>query len=181
MRQRPTCLFAAAIALSLVVTSAARAADPPRYKLTVGQVLHYSGGGKSKERGADTAASTSKSAWRIAVLAENPDGSAKVLVRSTNSYSHQGGEGHERVASAVIDLFPDGRYRLDRSLAMTLAPEQIFPQLPADANVAAKQWQSEVDWTGNRVTFTPQSPQPANSSRRSRPAHWSTTSRRRTK
>jgi thiol-disulfide isomerase/thioredoxin len=44
---------------------------------------------------------------------------------------------------------------------MTLAPEQVFPQLPADANVANRQWQSEVDWTGNRVTFTPRSPQPA--------------------
>ena len=157
MFSRIACL----VALFLFAASA-YAADPPRYKLLVGRVLHYSGEGTSKERDANTPRSTSKSTWRIAVLAENPDGSTKVLVRSTSSYSHQGGSAHERVSSAVIDLFPDGRYRLDRSLAMTLAPETIFPKLPADADVATKQWQSEVDWTGNRVTFTPQSPQPAN-------------------
>jgi thiol-disulfide isomerase/thioredoxin len=157
MFRRLACL----VALFLFVASA-QAADAPRYKLPIGRVLHYSGEGTSREKDAKVAASTSKSTWRITVLAWNPDDSMRVLVRSTSSYSHQGGEPHERVASAVIDLFPDGSYRLDRSLAMTLAPEQVFPQLPTDANVAAKQWQSEVDWTGNRFTFTPQSPQPAN-------------------
>jgi len=156
MFRRLPCL----VALFLFAASA-YAADPPHYKLPVGRVLHYSGEGTSKERDANTARSTSKSTWRIAVLAENPDGSARVLVRSANSYSHQGGSSHERVSSAVIDLFSDGSYRLDRSLAMTLTPETIFPRLPADVSVATRQWQSEVDWMGNRTTFTPHAPQPA--------------------
>jgi thiol-disulfide isomerase/thioredoxin len=143
------------VALYLFAASA-YAADPPRYQLPVGRVLHYSGGGSSKESDAKIPASISKSSWRIAVIAQNPDGSARVHVRSANSYSHQGHASPERVSSGVIDLFPDGRYRIDPSLAMSLTPQTVFPRLPADADQAAKQWQSDIDWTGNRTTFAPQ-------------------------
>jgi thiol-disulfide isomerase/thioredoxin len=143
------------VAVCLFITSA-NAAAPPRYQLPVGRVIHYSGEGSSTERDANVPRSTSKFSWRFTVIAHNPDGSARVLARSSTSYSHRGDQSEPRVSSAVIDLYPDGRYRIDPSLAMTLSPQTVFGRLPADAEQAAKQWQSDVDWTGNRTTFTPQ-------------------------
>jgi thiol-disulfide isomerase/thioredoxin len=144
------------IGLSVFAASVFAVEGPPRYQLTVGRVLQYSGEGSSKENDANTPASTSRSTWRFTVLARNPDGSARVLARSGSTYNHRGSQGVERVSSAVIDLYPDGRSRIDRELAMTLSPEVVFPRLPADANQAAKGWQSDVDWTGDRTTYTPQ-------------------------
>ena len=152
--------FAPLLALTLAAT-AAFAAELPRYQLPVGRVLYYSGEGTSKERDAKVPASTAKSTWRITVLAQNRDGSARVLARSTESYSHQGVASPDRVSSAVFDLYPDGRYRIDRQLAMTISPEAFFPRLPADASQVAKQWQSDIDWKGSQTTFTPQTAQGA--------------------
>jgi len=148
------------LALPLVAISTT-AADLPRYQLPVGRVLHYSGEGTSKERDAKVPASTAKSSWRLTVLAKNDDGSARVLARSTESYSHQGVASPDRVTSACFDLYPDGRYRIDRQLAMTITPDLIFPRLPADAAQTAKEWQSAIDWKGSQTTFTPQSAQGA--------------------
>jgi thiol-disulfide isomerase/thioredoxin len=153
MLRRPACL---AVALALFLTCTARAADVPRYQLPVGRVLIYSGESASKDRNPNIPPSSSKSNWRFTVVAQNPDGSARVLVRSATTYTSQGRESPERVSSAVIDLFPDGRYRIDRDLAMILSPETVFPRLPADADQAAKQWQSDVNWSGTRYTFAPQ-------------------------
>jgi len=130
------------------------AAEAPRYRLTVGRVLYYSGEGTSKEKAPNTPASTSKSTYRFTVIAQNPDGSARVVGRSTSSYAHQGRPGSERVSTALLDLFPDGRYRMDRNLAMSFSPQGVFPRLPA-ADAPDKTWQSDVDWTGDRTTFTP--------------------------
>lgn len=149
---RLTCL-----ALTLVCFAHfTRAADPLRYQLPLGRVLSYSGQGSSKEKDASTPASTSRSTYRFTVIAQNPDGSARMVARSATSYSHQGHDQPERVASALLDLYPDGRYRLDPDAAMSFSPQTVFPRLPADTAAAAKQWQSDVDWTGNRTTFTPQ-------------------------
>jgi hypothetical protein len=138
--------------------SSAVAADLPRYKLPVGRVLYYSGEGSSKERGALTSDSSSKSTWRFTVVAQNPDGSARIIARSASSYSRQGRDAPERISTAILDLYPDGHYRMDRDLAMTFSPAVLFPRLPADADAAAKEWQSDVEWTGNRTTFNPQPP-----------------------
>jgi thiol-disulfide isomerase/thioredoxin len=148
------------VALILVATSTA-AADLPRYQLPVGRVLYYFGEGTSKERDAKVPASTAKSTWRFTVLAQNEDGSARVLARSTESYSHQGVASPDRVSSACFDLYPDGRYRIDRRLAMTFSPDTLFPRLPADAAQAAKEWQSDIDWKGSQTTFALQSAQGA--------------------
>src|SRR5882672_6638154 len=137
----------ACLAVLSLFAASAYSADPPRYQLPVGRVLYYSGEGVSKEKDAKVAASTSKSTWRFTVVAQNSDGSARIVARSTSSYSHQGSQAPERVSSAVLDLYPDGRYRMDRDLAMTFSPETLFPRLPADADAAAKQWQSDVEWT----------------------------------
>jgi thiol-disulfide isomerase/thioredoxin len=142
----------ACLVIISLFASSAYSADPPRYKLPVGRVLYYSGEGSSREKDGKTPASTSKSTWRFTVVAQNPDGSVRVVGRSTSAYSHQGSQAPERVASAVLDLYPDGRYRMDRELAMSFSPAVVFPRLPADM---AKEWQSDVEWTGNRTTFTP--------------------------
>jgi hypothetical protein len=81
--------LACLVVISLFAASA-YSADPPRYKLPVGRVLYYSGEGSSREKDAKTPASTSKSTWRFTVVAQNPDGSVRVVGRSTNAYSHQG-------------------------------------------------------------------------------------------
>jgi len=145
------------VVLSLASAVAAFAADPPRYRLPVGRVLYYSGEGSSKEKDANAPASTSRQTWRCTVLAQNADGSARVLSRSTFRYNRHGAPADEDVHTAVFDLYPDGRYRIDPELAIMTSPEQIFPRLPADAAQAAKQWQSDAIWTGNRTTFVPQS------------------------
>jgi thiol-disulfide isomerase/thioredoxin len=150
---RPACLVVVVISL---FASSAYSADPPRYKLPVGRVLYFSGEGSSKEKDGKTAASTSKSTWRFTVVAQNPDGSVRIVGRSTSAYRHQGSQAPEHVASALLDLYPDGRYRMDRELAMSFSPAVVFPRLPADAAEMAKRWQSDVEWTGNRTTFTPQ-------------------------
>ena len=149
---RLTCLVVAFASFA----ASTRAADPPRYRLPVGRVLYYSGEGSSREKDANVPASTSKQTWRFTVLAQNPDGSARLLSRSTNQYNHQGAAADEDVNTACFDLYPDGRYRIDPDLAIKTSPERIFPRLPADANQAAKQWQSDVMWTGNHTTFAPQ-------------------------
>src|SRR5258706_15485099 len=92
------------------------AAELPRYKLSVGRVLYYSGEGSSKERGAVASNSTSKSSWRFTVVAQNPDGSARLVGRSASSHSQQGRDTPERVSTAILDLYPDGRYRMNREL-----------------------------------------------------------------
>jgi thiol-disulfide isomerase/thioredoxin len=143
------------IGLSVWAVSSFAVEGPPRYQLTTGRVLHYSGEGTSKEKDANVPASTSKSTWRFTVLAQNPDGSARVLVRSASTYSHRGSASPERVTTGVVDLYPDGRCRVDRNAAMTLSPENVFPRLPADPDAAGKPWQGDVSWTGDRVTYSP--------------------------
>jgi thiol-disulfide isomerase/thioredoxin len=148
---RPACLVVVVV-ISLFAASA-YSADPPRYKLPVGRVLYYSGEGASKGKSGDV--SISKSTWRFTVLADNPDGSAQILVRLTSAYGQQGRQADETVSFAIFDLYPDGRYRIDPELATSCSPEVIFPRLPTDAEQPAKLWQSDVNWTGNHTTFTP--------------------------
>src|SRR5438045_1941884 len=126
---RLTCLTV----LFLSFAASTRAADPPRYQLPVGRVLSYTGQGSSTEKVKDALApaSTSKSTYRFTVIAQNPDGSAHLVARSTSSYSHQGNDAPERVASTVLDLYPDGRYRMDPDAAMSFSPQSVFPRLPA--------------------------------------------------
>jgi thiol-disulfide isomerase/thioredoxin len=155
---RLTCLT---VVLFSFATSTRAADQPPRYQLPVGRVLSYTGQGTSKENNASVPASTSKVTYRFTVIAQNPDSSARLVARSATSYSHQGNAAPERVASALLDLYPDGRYRMDPDSAMTFSPQTVFPRLPADAAAAEKGWQSDVEWTGNRTTFTPQPPSAA--------------------
>jgi thiol-disulfide isomerase/thioredoxin len=155
--KRLACLVASLV----FVTSACPADDLPRYKLPVGRVLHYTGEGSSKEKDSGVPGSVSRSAWRFTVIAQNADGSARVLARSATSYGHRGNPGSERVAFAAFDLFPDGRQRVDPADAMQLNPRAVFPRLPADADQAKARWRGDVDWTGSRITFAPAANAPA--------------------
>ena len=155
--KRLACLVASLV----FAASACPADDLPRYKLPVGRVLHYTGEGSSKEKDSGVPGSVSRSAWRFTVIAQNADGSARVLARSATSYGHRGNPGSERVAFAAFDLFPDGRQRVDPADAMQLNPRAVFPRLPADADQARARWQSDVDWTGSRITFAPAADAPA--------------------
>src|SRR4051794_21671806 len=129
---RLTCLALAFFSFA----ASTRAADPPRYQLPVGRVLSYTGQGTSKENNASTPASTSKSTYRFTVIATNPDGSARVVARSTSAYSHQGHVPPERVSSPALDLFPDGRSHRAPEPAMSFSPQSVFPRPPADAPAA---------------------------------------------
>src|SRR4051812_8948370 len=104
-----------ATALALVgLMDPARAEEPatsvPRYRLEPGQELRYRGTSEFKyENGSHDA----KTDWQVWVLRRNDDGSDRVVVRSSQTFSQssQGRERREgpaRVTLAYCDLFPDG-------------------------------------------------------------------------
>ncbi|MDB5327346.1 MAG: thiol-disulfide isomerase-like thioredoxin [Phycisphaerales bacterium] len=115
----------------------ASAADPPRYMLKPGTELNYEGSMESKGT-LNTTGSSKATAW---VLRMNPDGSARVLIRSETKYVPKD-EKREQPASVEVNAFditPTGR---TSNIANEYGPRAsgVFPPLP---DGPAETWQSE--------------------------------------
>ena len=112
--------------LPLLICLSAGAADPPRYKLSVGQELTYQNTGTSSSTrdasGAENkqVETSSRVFW---VAAANPDGGWHIV---TESLEKPG----ERPGLASFDLMPDGQIRMDTMAQMMMDPTGMLPRLP---------------------------------------------------
>jgi thiol-disulfide isomerase/thioredoxin len=136
---------------ALLSASAAAADLPlPRYKLTPGQELRYSGKSTFKYEGGQHGYDTT---WRIWVVRQNEDGGWRLLLRSGMTFratrTLPGSNkpidtpANERVTFAWCDMSPAGEFRENESLGYTLRPNAILPRLPDSAEAARAGWTSE--------------------------------------
>ena len=145
----------------------ARGDDVPRYRLKVGQELIYRGSSHFQYQNGAFENEDLTRAW---VTRQNADGSWRVVlvVRSKMTQKRTPTDLKSAVAAVAgkvkdavhpqvddddmtdahlgaLDLFPDGRARLDESITSSYRPpdpETIFPPLPADAEQARQGWPS---------------------------------------
>ena len=134
-------------------------ADLPRYKLPSGRKLAYTMSSSSKSVQGPPSEVSSTGSWQFTVVRENPDGSRRVIVRSTSTYT-QVIEGQkvatpERVSLAYADIFADGRMLPNKSLGMTVDISSIFPPLPSDAQRAEKGWSHDDPVKLETMTYAP--------------------------
>jgi thiol-disulfide isomerase/thioredoxin len=148
-------LFRALAALAtLLSTSLAAASEKlPRYDLPVGRTLSYTNESRSSRTNADGAgggtSDTSRGTVYAMVVAANPDGSRRVILRTAFS----SGTMPEQAVVGAVDVFADGRSKPVGRPNPRVNASAIFPLLPPDEGQADK-WVAPVDWTGNVVTFT---------------------------
>lgn len=123
--------------LPLLICLSAGAADPPRYKLSVGQELTYDITGTSWST-SDASGPQNKqvetSSRRFWVAAANPDGGWHIVTETVE----KPGSG-DRPRLECFDLLPDGQIHMDTMAQMMLDPSGILPRLPSDAS--ATTWQ----------------------------------------
>jgi len=130
------------LALALSAIRVACGDGIPRYQLQVGQQFVFHGDRTCKPT--ETMVEQLHSDWKVDVIAQNSDGSWRLLgvIDSGGSFSIDGqGSGHvERVAEAAeCDLYPDGTMKgLDDPLVNL---PRLFPRLPGDQ----KQWNDGWD------------------------------------
>lgn len=138
----------------------------PRYWLKVGQELDYS---TTKEfTTKDGHQVETESNWQIWVVGQNDDGSWRLALRHVlrtippaDSKEPQEQGLSERVTVAAFDLFPDGRTRLDPSLAYRIEPAMIFLRLPKTRKEAEEGWEETEPTTQvrHRYRLAPQQAQ----------------------
>lgn len=145
----PAAVFVLLSVILLPVRAPAAAAEqgPPRYDLPVGRVLTYSQASTSK-RPDGTAGTDTRSAVRATVVAANPDGLRRVVIRSALTY----GDNPEEVSVGAFDVFPDGRAAPVGRPNPDVSARGAFPPLPPDA--AAATWAAPVEWNGTVTTYT---------------------------
>lgn len=127
---------------------------PPRYDLPVGRVLTYAQQSHSK-RLDGTPGDGTRATTRATVVAANPDGSRRVIVRAATTYGDQ----PQNVQVGAFDAFPDGRTQPAGRANPHVAVRTIFPLLPPDA--AATTWTAPTDWNGTVTTYTAAAASPA--------------------
>jgi thiol-disulfide isomerase/thioredoxin len=138
--------YAAAISLLLSAFStapAASAADAlPRYKLHVGQELHYT---SHDEFVFDRGKFLYDIMWNIWVVKENADGSWRLVIRNatvdkdTRYADDQGGK-RETVTFAWCDLDSAGRLPENDSFGYRLTPYTLLVKLPENENDLKSGW-----------------------------------------
>jgi thiol-disulfide isomerase/thioredoxin len=135
MLVRPVLLFAN--------ETAAPEGKLPRYKLKLGQELHYSGASTFKY---ENGSFDSSSDWKIWVARENPDGSRRLIVRYADAQNSQEVSSKDaNVSLAYLDLFSDGRFADNSSFGYRFNPHVLFARLPGDENEARSGWQSRSE------------------------------------
>lgn len=128
----------------------------PRYWLKVGQELDYS---TTKEfTTKDGRSLETEGNWQIWVVGQNDDGSWRLALRhvlrtTPPADSEEPQELSERVTVAAFDLFPDGRTRLDPSLAYRIEPAMIFLRLPKTRKEAEEGWEETDPSTQVRYRY----------------------------
>ncbi|HEX2475034.1 MAG TPA: TlpA disulfide reductase family protein [Lacipirellulaceae bacterium] len=128
----------------------------PRYKLKVGQELHYSGKGTFKY---DSGSFDSANDWKIWVARENEDGSHRLIVRQAAAHNSQDTSGEDAsVTLAYLDLFPDGRFAENASFGYRMNPHVLFARLPSDENEARNGWESRSETSDTTYRYTATAP-----------------------
>jgi thiol-disulfide isomerase/thioredoxin len=130
------------------------AGELPRYNLQVGQELVYEGGSQLKyARG--THDSTNR--YNVWVVAANPDGSRRVLIRQAVSFPKSAANpvAREDVVLGYCDVFPDGRYERNDSFGLRLNPASVLPQLPRNAAELAKGWVAHNKYMDETTRYRP--------------------------
>src|SRR5262245_35484277 len=97
------------------------AGSVPRYRLEPGQEFKYRGTSSFKY---ENGSHNTKTDWQVWVVRKNDDGSARVVLRSSQTFSQSSGgqegrEGPARVTLAYVDVFPDGRIVPNDSLGFS--------------------------------------------------------------
>jgi thiol-disulfide isomerase/thioredoxin len=126
----------------------------PRYNLQVGQELVYEGGSQFKHTSGTL---DSTNSYRIWVVAANPDGSRRLLIRQGMSFSQNGAKStaQEDISFGYCDIFPDGRFERNDSFGYRLNPAGALPRLPKDAAELAKGWTVHNDFLDETTRYRP--------------------------
>ena len=126
----------AAIALTLAITTAASAADLPRYKLQPGQVLTYRNTSITHEQNDQTSGSNGQ--LRIVVAGQNGDGWNLIIFCTSNRWQGNPPEANTQSADQDViiqqaTLHPDGRVDPTDDLRININGYFFpLPQKPAD-------------------------------------------------
>jgi thiol-disulfide isomerase/thioredoxin len=137
--------FVVAFGLGLGGT-ASRAADVlnalPVYRFEVGQELTYKGETQTKSDGdSKQPRYTFHTDWKASVVRKNPDGSCRLIVRSTQKMVMNGKANGGHSSLGYCDIFPDGRMIQNSTLGYSLDPSPLFPRLPDNAKEVAAGWE----------------------------------------
>lgn len=158
--------FAALVIIGLGATTRAdEAATIPRYDLKPGLELKYQGTSDFKH---ESGGQRHKTNWQVWVVRKNDDGSARVVISSSQKFSQlsggrESGGGQARVTMAYCDVFPDGRIVPNESLGFHLDPTAIFPKLPADLAQYKKGWEGPGAGDDSRTEYKADANSEANS------------------
>ena len=112
----------------------------PRYDWKPGQEFHYSGTSDFKYENGSYGYKTD---WLVWVVRKNDDGSSRIVLRSSQTFTRSSGgqagsEQPAQVTMAYCDVFPDGRIVPNETLGYHLDPTSIIPRLPNDDEQAGK-------------------------------------------
>jgi thiol-disulfide isomerase/thioredoxin len=138
--------------LLLPADAGEKAGDLPRYQLQVGQELVYEGSSQFKHT---TGTLDSTNSYHIWVVAANPDGSHRLIIRQGSSFSQSGvkSPAQEDVTFGYCDLFPDGRFERNDSFGYRLSPASALPRLPKNAAELARGWTVRDDFLDETTRY----------------------------
>jgi thiol-disulfide isomerase/thioredoxin len=127
-------------------STASRAADVsnalPVYRFEVGQELTYKGESQTKSDGdSKQPRYIFHTDWKASVVRKNPDGSYRLIVRSTQKMVMNGKTNPGHSSLGYCDIFPDGRIIQNHTLGFSLDPTPLFPRLPTNAKEVAAGWE----------------------------------------
>ncbi|HUE15147.1 MAG TPA: redoxin domain-containing protein [Planctomycetaceae bacterium] len=116
----------------------------PRYRLEVGQEIHYRGESDNQFKGGRI---EFRNEWTIWVVRRNDDSSRRVVIRFKSSMRDNGKKWIARQPDLVCwDVLSDGRTVSNPSPNSGCDPAYLFPRLPASRKDIADGWQN----TGER-------------------------------
>ncbi len=134
----------------------------PRYKFKVGQELLYKLVSEEKLLWENETGREMNREWRIYVVGHNPDGSWKLVVRSTVKNIKVPVEGDPIVTFendflGNCNLQPDGSYAPNWSMGyhfwFKFYPDEVLLRLPQDQKELQKGWQYDAPASGAQLAF----------------------------
>jgi len=136
------CLFAVS---PLAAQADANAPALPRYRFEVGQKIVFEGKGTSEASYGTTKRTIT---WTIWVTDRTSTGSYRLVLKRTTKQSRTLRNGEERESArdshGWVDMYPDGRFAPNRSIALGLDPSTILVPLPRSEGELADGWQRKM-------------------------------------
>jgi peroxiredoxin len=146
---------------------------PPRYRFQAGQELTYKDTMSFKYGQGDNAgALDDNSEWTVWVLRGNADGSYRLVVRHRGTTVQTMGKTKSeqpQMHLAYADVFPDGRFRPNKTIFFRSHPGALFPPLPKttaeksgwegarnDTRIVCKQLPAPAGFVFEAVTEAPE-------------------------